>query len=131
MKLKFSLLVLLALLGCSDSNKELSKQGLNKFCHYELKGPFEVYLHSTDIPENETALTKYEGSMVIPSEFDYDNALVQIQENCCFHERANPNQPQYRIFVNETPNVTKISCMFDIYNKHIGFIYRNWRDDSK
>lgn len=128
MKYKLITFLLFVLTGCTDENKELAKAGLLKYCQYELTESFKVPLYTTQLPADDPKLTKYEMASIIMSEVDYEKALLEIQNNCCFHERKHPTNMQFRIFVNENPSVAKTSCMFDVYNKGIVYIQRRWDD---
>ncbi|QPB83502.1 hypothetical protein CWC22_011085 [Pseudoalteromonas rubra] len=128
MKQIFTLLLIFSLVGCNDSNKDVVKAGVKKDCQYDIQEGFQVTLHSTEIPNEDPKLIKFEMSSVILSETDYQNALSEIQDNCCFQEREHPTNEQFRIFVNEKPNVAKASCMFDVLNKGIVYIHKQWSD---
>ncbi|GEA11134.1 hypothetical protein [Alteromonas sp. KUL49] len=128
--MKFILLILSSclLVSCTDDNKNVAKSGLSKYCQYDLQESFEVLLYTSELPADDLKLIEYEMSSIIMSEIDYENALLEIQDNCCFHERKHPTNLQFRIFVNEEPDVAKVSCLFDVFNKSIVYIYRRWEN---
>lgn len=87
MKIILLILSSFLLVSCTDDNKNIAKAGLSKYCQYDLQESFEVPLYTSELPADDPKLIRYEMSSIVMSENDYENALLEIQDNCCFHER--------------------------------------------
>ena len=126
-KVAMSIFVFLfVLIGCADKNRELARQGFHEHCNYLLEDAFEVYMYSSDIPADEPALKTYEISSIFVSASDYSKALAQLENDLSFEERRPESSEQFRVFVNEKPGVTKVSCMFDMFNQSVVYMHRRW-----